>query len=134
MRAGMRGPMARTATGVLAAVLLGACASASPRTAGQGSLPDRLQAGVRVASIEGDLATLQRIADEHGGTRAAGSSGGRASASFVTGALRRPGYDVRLGSFTVPLFSEVGAGALPVGGAGQPAPRPRTGVAALHSR
>ena len=55
MRAGMRGPMARTATGVLAAVLLGACASASPRTAGQGSLPDRLKAEVRVASIEEHL-------------------------------------------------------------------------------
>ena len=131
MRAGMRGPMARTATGVLAAVLLGACASASPRTAGQGSLPDRLQAGVRVASIEGDLATLQRIADEHGGTRAAGSSGGRASTSFVTDAMRRLGYDVRLDSFTVPLFSEVGDGALQVVGAGQPSLIPGTDFRAM---
>jgi Zn-dependent M28 family amino/carboxypeptidase len=120
MGVGLRGPVARAATAMLAAILLGACASASPRTAGPGSLPDRLRDGVQVASIMDDLGTLQQIADEHGGTRAAGSSGGQASESFVADAMRRLGYDVRLDSFKVPLFSEVGDGALQVVGAGQP--------------
>jgi Zn-dependent M28 family amino/carboxypeptidase len=119
MAVGLWGPAARAATGMLAAILLGACAPASP-TAGQGSLPDLLRDGVQVASIMADLGTLQQVADEHGGMRAAGSSGGQASASFVADAMRRLGYDVHLDSFKVPLFSEAGDGALQLVGAGQP--------------
>jgi Zn-dependent M28 family amino/carboxypeptidase len=119
MGVGVRGPVARAAAGILAAIVLGACGSASPRTAGPGSLPDRLRDGVHVASIMADLGTLQQIADEHGGMRAASSSGGQASVSFVADAMRRFGYDVRLDSFRVPLFNEVADGALQVIGAGQ---------------
>jgi Zn-dependent M28 family amino/carboxypeptidase len=115
-----RSAMARTSAGILAALLLTACASSSPGTARNGSLPDRLRDGVQVESIMADLGTLQQIADDRGGMRAAGSSGGRASTSFVADAMRRLGYDVRLDTFDVPLFSEAGGGALQVVGAGQP--------------
>jgi Iap family predicted aminopeptidase len=52
------------------------------------------------------LDALQRIADEHGGNRAAGSAGERATAEYVAGRLRAAGYRVAVEEVSVPAFSE----------------------------
>jgi Zn-dependent M28 family amino/carboxypeptidase len=131
MGAGLPASLARPATGLLAAIVLVACASPSGRTTPQGSLAPRLRDGVQVASIMDDLGTLQRIADANGGMRAAGSSGGQASTAFVANAMRGLGYAVRIDTFTVPLFSEVGEGTLQVVGSGQPTFVPGTDFRAM---
>jgi aminopeptidase S len=52
------------------------------------------------------LHALQRIADEHGGNRAAGTSGYDASVDYVVGVLQDDGFEVRTPSFQ----SSAGAG------------------------
>ena len=52
------------------------------------------------------LDALQRIAGEHGGNRAAGSAGERATAEYVAGRLRAAGYRVAVEEVSVPAFSE----------------------------
>jgi aminopeptidase S len=44
--------------------------------------------------VANHLQALQKIADEHGGNRAAGTSGYDASVDYVVGVLRRAGFDV----------------------------------------
>jgi Zn-dependent M28 family amino/carboxypeptidase len=52
------------------------------------------------------LDALQRIADEHGGNRAAGSAGERATADYVAGRLRAAGYRVTVEAVSIAAFSE----------------------------
>jgi Peptidase family M28/PA domain len=52
------------------------------------------------------LRALQRIADENGGNRAAGSPGERESAGYVAGRLRAAGYRVAVEDVPVPTFTE----------------------------
>jgi Zn-dependent M28 family amino/carboxypeptidase len=52
------------------------------------------------------LEALQRIADEHGGTRAVGTAGYRASVDYVAGLLRDAGYEVERRSADVPAFAQ----------------------------
>jgi Zn-dependent M28 family amino/carboxypeptidase len=52
------------------------------------------------------LEALQRIADEHGGTRAVGTPGYRASVDYVAGELRDAGYEVELPTVDVPSFEQ----------------------------
>jgi hypothetical protein len=52
------------------------------------------------------LDALQRIAGEHGGNRAAGSAGERATAEYVAGRLRAAGYRVAVEEVSVPTFRE----------------------------
>jgi hypothetical protein len=52
------------------------------------------------------LAALQRIADENGGTRAAGSPGDRATSEYLAGRLRAAGYRVTVQDFSVPYYRE----------------------------
>ena len=58
------------------------------------------------AGLGEHLDALQRIADEHGGNRAAGSAGERATADYVAGRLRAAGYRVAVQEVSVPAFRE----------------------------
>ena len=62
------------------------------------------------------LAALQRIADEHGGTRADGTAGDRATSEYLVEQLRADGYRVRTQEFPVPFYSETQPPSLVVGG------------------
>jgi aminopeptidase S len=60
-----------------------------------------LQVAVTTEAIHRDLAALQRIADEHGGNRAAGSPGFNASVAYLTSELRAAGYQPQLQRFEI---------------------------------
>src|SRR5690349_4302002 len=56
--------------------------------------------------VGADLRELQRAADGHGGTRAAGTGGDRATAGYLVARLKGAGYRVRTQRFRVPLYRE----------------------------
>jgi len=100
------------------ALLLVACAQPSPTLLQptESDLGDRLAAAVSVTAIRADLATLQRIADANGETRADGTPGYAASVDFVEKTLHDLGYRVHLDTLSVPLFTEAGSGRLEIPG------------------
>ena len=61
---------------------------------------------IRPAGLAEHLRALQRIAGEHGGNRAAGSAGERATAAYVARRLRAAGYRVSVEEVSVPAFRE----------------------------
>jgi Zn-dependent M28 family amino/carboxypeptidase len=75
--------------GALGALLAPAAAAAAQPTPGQ------VARAVTVKAMNRDLLALQRIADRHGGNRAAGTAGYRASVAYVVAQLRRAGYHPR---------------------------------------
>jgi len=58
------------------------------------------------AELGQHLSALQKIADEHGGTRAAGTPGDRASADYVAGRLRAARWRVQLQPVRFPYFEQ----------------------------
>jgi hypothetical protein len=82
-------------------------------------LADALRDALNPDTIVADLGRLQSIAEEHGGTRAAGSDGHAASAAFVADELRAAGYQVELQPVDVPSFSQLGPSVLEIAGGGQ---------------
>jgi Iap family predicted aminopeptidase len=56
------------------------------------------------AELEQHLSALQEIADEHGGTRAAGTPGDRASVDYVARLLREARWRVQLEALRFPYF------------------------------
>jgi Peptidase family M28/PA domain len=66
--------------------------------------------------LEAHLRELQRIATEHGGTRAAGSAGDAATADYIEQRLRAAGYRVTRQSFRVPYFRQSALPRLTAGG------------------
>ena len=66
--------------------------------------------------IAGHLRALQRIASQHGGTRAAGSPGDEVTADYVEERLRAGGYRVRRLRFQVPFYRESAPPRLVAGG------------------
>ncbi len=62
------------------------------------------------------LQALQRIADDHGGARAAGSPGDEATADYIEGRLRAAGYRVARRRFEVPYYRETAPPRVAVGG------------------
>jgi len=63
----------------------------------------------RERAVEGMVAhldELQRIAGEHGGNRAAGTPGDRASVAYVAGRLRAAGYRVTVQPVRFPFFDQ----------------------------
>ena len=76
-------------------------ATATPRAAAPG--------------LAGHLRALQRIASDHGGTRAAGSPGDAATADYIDERLRAAGYRVTRQRFAVPYFREASPPRLVVG-------------------
>jgi aminopeptidase S len=89
------------------ATTLDATPTASPTaTATAFPTPDLLTADELAASIDAGalselLEALQRVADDHGGHRATGSTGFDASVAYVAGRLAEAGYDVGSQQFTV---------------------------------
>jgi len=81
---------------------------------------EREPAPPRAATFErglgAHLRALQRIADEHGGTRAAGSPGDAATADYIERRLRAAGYRVTRERFAVPYYRESSRPRLVVGG------------------
>ena len=76
---------------------------AVPATAAPGgNLPDRLTRSVTVDGVNRHLVALQRIADQNGGNRAAGTPGHETSVDYVAGQLRDAGFVVETPSFTFP--------------------------------
>jgi aminopeptidase S len=63
---------------------------------------DALRAAVGADAIHGHLEQLQRIADEHGGNRAAGTAGYDASVEYVASRLEAAGYVVERQAFPLP--------------------------------
>ena len=89
---------------VLAAAACGSGAVPAPPSAGQtpgsaaaasdGQLVEKLSSEVGVAGAMAHLQALQKIADEHGGNRAAGTAGYDASVDYTAGVLRAAGFEV----------------------------------------
>jgi Iap family predicted aminopeptidase len=77
-----------------------AATGAPARPAGEGS-PAR-----RAGDPSAHLRALARAAREHGGTRATGTPGDRASRAYVAATLRAAGYRVTLQPFRVAAFGE----------------------------
>lgn len=96
--AGVRRGAVRTgfALACVAVVLtgLGAGAQAAPDGPVRPGLAAELVRDVGVAGVYRHLRALQRIADTHGGTRAAGTPGFDASVHYVAGRLRDAGFAV----------------------------------------
>ncbi len=67
------------------------------------------------AGLSEHLEALQRIAGEHGGNRASGSVGERATAEYVARRLRTAGYRVAVEEVSVPSFRERSASRLTAG-------------------
>ncbi|WP_436530346.1 M28 family metallopeptidase [Actinoplanes sp. HUAS TT8] len=67
----------------------------------------KLRDAVTVAGILGHERVLQRIATQNGGTRASGTPGFAASASYVSGVLKNAGYRVTEQKFTFPFYREL---------------------------
>jgi Zn-dependent M28 family amino/carboxypeptidase len=64
------------------------------------------EARAQPRSLADHLRELQRIADENGGTRAAGSPGDAATADYIEQQLRDAGYRVTRQTFRVPYYRE----------------------------
>jgi hypothetical protein len=91
----------------LALVLLSAAALLTGCDSGGSSEPEpkpRPSPAITRAELADHLAALQRIADDNGGTRAAGTPGYGASARYVAGRLRDAGWRVRLDPVAFPYF------------------------------
>jgi aminopeptidase S len=94
---------------VLAAAACGSGAVPAPPSAGQtpgsaaaasdGQLVEKLTSEVGVAGAMVHLEALQKIADEHGGNRAAGTAGFDASVDYTAGVLRAAGFEVSTPSY-----------------------------------
>ena len=99
----------RALLGTLAAAALAAgCATAVPSPdAAQpdAGLPARLVAATTGDGAHRHLEEFQRIADTHGGNRAAGQPGYDASADYVAGVLRTAGFDVTVPEVLVRTYT-----------------------------
>jgi Zn-dependent M28 family amino/carboxypeptidase len=101
---------ARAAT-LVALVAAGSVAvSASPAAAATGDntrLGTKLAREVTVNGVNRHLIALQRIADQNDGTRASGTPGFDASATYVHDKLAAAGWDVEYQDFEFPFFQEL---------------------------
>ena len=107
----MRLPTARSRAATVLAlavagsvVLTAAPASAAPNTE---RLGNKLAREVTVGGVNRHLIALQRIADQNGGTRASGTPGFDASATYVHDKLAAAGWNVTDQEFEFPFFQEL---------------------------
>ena len=63
---------------------------------------EEITRAVTAEQLESHLRAFQDAADAHGGNRAVGTAGYRASVDYVVEKLRAAGYDPRVQVFTVP--------------------------------
>ncbi|WP_406071133.1 M28 family metallopeptidase [Micromonospora sp. NBC_01638] len=107
-KAWQRGAVA-TATAVLVGIATAApAAHAEPNN----NNSRKLRAAVTADGITKHLKALQRIADENGGTRVAGSAGYDRSVDYAEGVLRAAGFQVSRQSFQYQTFISHGPGLL----------------------
>jgi hypothetical protein len=103
---------------LLAAALVAVVAASrgddGPPSRGAGEPPT--SAAARPAGLDEHLAALQRIADENGGTRAAGTPGDGATADYIEARLRAAGFRVVRQRFEVPFYRESAPPRVTVGG------------------
>jgi PA domain len=93
---------------LLALSLLLAIAALAGCDSGGGGEPEpapRPARAITSAELTQHLAALEKIADEHDGNRAAGTSGYDASADYVAARLRDAGWRVRFDEVTFPYFN-----------------------------
>ncbi len=83
----------------LAATACGSAAVGAPPIAPDGPLVQQLTGEVSDAGALKHLQALQKIADEHGGNRAAGTPGYDASVDYVVGVLRDIGFKASTPTF-----------------------------------
>jgi aminopeptidase S len=108
---GMVRPATLSIVVVLALALLAGCGTPAPPVGAVGDQTrNPLVTGVGADAATPHLEELQRIADAHGGTRAAPGPGYDASVDHVAGVLRGAGYDVSTPTHLVGR----GPGAVPV--------------------
>jgi Zn-dependent M28 family amino/carboxypeptidase len=84
-----------------------ATTSAQPASAVDNINTTKLRDAVTVGGILAHERALQRIANQNDGTRASGTPGYDASASYVKKTMRAAGYTVKEQSFTFPFFREL---------------------------
>jgi hypothetical protein len=90
-----------------AVVLAGADENGEPAPPAQPTAePSPSPQAAPVRGLAAHLRELQRIADENGGTRAAGSPGDAATADYVERRLRAAGYRVTRQRFEIPYYRE----------------------------
>jgi peptidase M28-like protein/PA domain-containing protein len=82
----------------------------------RGDEPEPAPAPAARPGLDDHLRALQRIATEHGGTRAAGSPGDAATADYIERRLRAAGYRVTRQTFRVPYYRESAPPRLLAGG------------------
>jgi Iap family predicted aminopeptidase len=106
----------RVAALAVAAAALAGCGAEDPdgrseRRAGaqpgQAQPPPAPAAPVDAAGVREHLAAFQRIADQSGGNRAAGTPGDRRTAEYLAGQLRATGWRVRLQTVRFPFFEQL---------------------------
>ena len=92
--------------GLLLAALLaltaGVPAAALPAGPNGAASTEQITRAVTAEQLQGHLRAFQDAADAHGGDRAVGTGGYRASVDHVVERLRAAGYDPRVQAFTVP--------------------------------
>ena len=107
------------------------CGSDPPREAARAAAsPEAERPAPTPAGAAAHLRTLQQIARTHGGTRAAGTPGDRATSDHLVERLRGAGYTVTRQQVRFPHFETTGRPRVSQGGA--PLPGGRGSVAALQ--
>jgi Zn-dependent M28 family amino/carboxypeptidase len=98
----------RSFLATVAAAITLALALVGAATTANGAPVEPTQAGQRIpaSAIREHLAAFQRIADRHGGTRAAATPGYDASARYVAMRMRKAGYAVRFQEFAFPFVHD----------------------------
>src|SRR3954470_6341155 len=90
-----------------AAALLLVTLAATPAAAVDTVNSKKIRDAVTVGGILGHERALQRIANTNNGTRASGTPGYAASATYVKNTLKAAGYRVTEQEFTFPFFQEL---------------------------
>jgi Zn-dependent M28 family amino/carboxypeptidase len=92
---------------IVAAALAVTALTPTPASAVDDVNTSRLRAAVTVDGILAHERVLQRIATRNGGTRASGTAGFEASATYVAARLRSAGYQVTEQQFTFPFYRDL---------------------------
>ncbi|MEU4236291.1 M20/M25/M40 family metallo-hydrolase [Actinoplanes sp. NPDC026619] len=103
-----------------AAALLLIGLAATPANAVDKVNSKKLRDAVTVNGILGHERVLQRIANQNGGTRASGTAGFTASATYVKDTLRAAGYRISEQEFTFPFFRDLAPATLSAGSTSYP--------------